>query len=327
MIARMLSSCSCVAIACIALPASLLGQRPDAAGKGGVSRSQLEATFLGGAPAVESIEVNGTVLRLADLQRDAGGELGPREAMERFVLAVVQAELERRGAWLDDKAYEDAYDEYRKPYDDTPFSVKVVATKFKGYPSLEAFQQRWRVFESLRRLPRDARDDTAKEAEQSRDLLVGNGVEIECWQFPAAKQADGRRDFAAAEAAATAALAKLRAGASFEAGESYSRHGEQTPLQQNPLMQVFREGEYTSLLREPAAAVVMRAKVGELVGPLRCPDAVFVVRVVERTESGKKVDLKFEAQRDLVRQLLEQRQFFAFVDEVLAKAVLRLPRR
>ncbi|HZN38940.1 MAG TPA: hypothetical protein VFD82_09060 [Planctomycetota bacterium] len=37
--------------------------------------------------------------------------------------------------WLGDAEYEAAYATYAEPYDTTPFTVKVVATKFKGYPS------------------------------------------------------------------------------------------------------------------------------------------------------------------------------------------------
>lgn len=328
-IARRVAPAAALAFFCLGALAP--AQRSDAPAKNGVSRQQVEATFLGGAPAVEAIEANGAVHRLADLRVVNSNDIGPRAAMERFVLAVLQAELERKRAWLDDAAYGEAYDTYSERYDNTPFTVRVIATKFKGYPDLETFQRRWRVFESFRRtLPADALGEAAlaDEAKQSRDLLVGNGVEIEWWLHAAAMQDDGRLDFAAAEAAATLTLAKLRAGEKVtDSVIVHAHHGEQNPLPYNQLQQLFTEGEYTALLREPAAAAVMRAKEGELVGPLRAPKGVLVVRVVKRTEVDRAIDLKNERVRELVRQLREHRLFLAFVDEVFAKAVLRLPRR
>lgn len=314
------------------LAATLPAQRPDTAARSGVTRLQIEATFLGGAPAAEAIELDGTLVRPADLRRgEADADLGPRMAMERFVLPALQHDLERRGAWLDDEKYEAAYDEYRKPYDSTPFTVRVIATRFKGYPDLAAFQQRWRVFESFRRtLPAAACGDEALAAEAalSRDLIVGTGVEIDCWLHPAGELDDGRRDFTAAEQSAAKTLQKLHAGETIVDPEILlSHHGEQSPLLFNSLQKLFGEGEYTSLLREPAAAAVMRAKACELVGPLRTPTGVFVVRVVKRTEADRKIDAKDARTRELLRQLREQRLFLDWVDEVFAKAVLRLPRR
>ena len=91
------------------IAATLPAQRPDTAAKSGVTRLQVEATFLGGAPEAEAIELNGQVLRLADLRRnEAGDDVGPRGAMEQFVLAALRQDLERRGAWLADEQYEAA---------------------------------------------------------------------------------------------------------------------------------------------------------------------------------------------------------------------------
>lgn len=328
---------SCRSLTRLLLPLTLTvtglpAQRPDAAARSGVTRLQIEATFLGGSPEVDAVELNGRLLRPTELRRnEAGEDLGARAAMERFVLTTLQQELERRHAWLDEAQYEAAYDEYRGPYDSTPFTVKVIATRFKGYPDLATFRARWRVFECFRRtLPKDACNDAAlaAEAERSRDLLVGTGVEIECWLHAATQQDDGRRDFAAAEQAAAKTLQKLRAGEAVEdPAVQFSHHGEKSPLLFNPLQNLFGEGEYTSLLREPAAAAVMRAKTGELVGPLHSPTGVLVVRVAKRTEVDRKIDVKNERTRELLRQLLEQRLFLDWVDEVFAKAVLRLPRR
>src|SRR5690606_9285412 len=56
------------------------------------------------------------------------------------------------------------YDEYREPYDSTPFTVEIIATRFKGYPCLEAFRARWRLITSYADLIKDEMNDESLQA-------------------------------------------------------------------------------------------------------------------------------------------------------------------
>lgn len=309
-------------------------QRPDSGHPRGVTRLALEATILGGAPAAASFEANGSVIELDALHRklieEHGAGPAPRLLLERVVLQVLKEELVRQKAWLDDDDYEAAYAEYAKPYDETPFTVNVIATRFKGYPDLQVFQQRWRVLESfVRTLPADAFGDAAlaAEAKASRDLLVGTGLTAEWWFHPAAMAADGRLDFATATQQASRTVAALRADAgkvTLADGVTHEVAGAK-PMQLNPLRGKLGESEFTSLLRSGVAEAMMAATPGELIGPLRGTNGVYIARVQKRHEPDRDVDLTDARVRELVVQLLRQRQFEAWVDRVFQAAVLRLP--
>ena len=81
---------------------------------------------------------------MQDLER-ALQEVAAREALRQ--------ELVSKGAYLGDEEFKRRYDEYREPYDSTPFTVEIVATRFKGFPCLEAY--RARQTEAVEHEPRD----------------------------------------------------------------------------------------------------------------------------------------------------------------------------
>lgn len=297
----------------------------------------LEEAFLAGPRLPERVEVNGRIVVVADLVQQArtvgiADDLVARHCLEQLVLTVLRDRLVQQQAWLDDAAYERAYAAYAAPYDSTPFTVEVVATFYKGYPSLECFQQRWRVMESCARsLPKDALDDAslAAEAARSRDLLAGSGIEVELWFHEAAPGEHGQRDFAAArrQALAThAALLAAKGNAPELAADVVAMHlGAGQPILLNQLRQALRESEYTNLLREGVADALFRAEPGQLLAPLRGAYGVYVARVVRKVEGKNKVDPKHEGMRKLLQQMLVQHRFREWVDAALAKAVVRLP--
>ncbi|MCA8973441.1 MAG: hypothetical protein KDC98_01905 [Planctomycetes bacterium] len=321
------------------LPSALTAQRPDTGPEKGLSRLTLEATLLGGAPAAEALEINGQVVDLANLRRtladaDTGADVDAatmsRRACDEVVLDLLRDDLVRRGAWLTDEDFTDAYLEYAKPYDSTPFTVKVVATKFKHYPSLEAFKRRWRVRESyLRSLPVDAfaAAALAREAEASRDLLTGTTIEVEFWVHRADPRDDGRGDFDKAHQLAMQTMAVLTAandGAPvLPEGVVHLHLGEDRPMPLNQVRGQLAEGEYTTLLRAGVADAAFAAPPGKLLGPLRGSDGVYLARVIERHETGREFDLGNERNRELTRELLAQRLFERWVDEVFATSIIR----
>jgi hypothetical protein len=301
-----------------------------------VDRALLEALFLGGVPAVDALEVDGEILAMAELGRGADGEpLAPRDALEALLMRVLRADLERRGAWLGDDAFERAYADFAQPYDKTPFTVRVVATKFKGYPSLESFRRRWRVAESfVRAQPADALGDAAlaAAAASARPVLASVGIDVEWWEHEAPLQPDGRRDFAAANAAAARTLAALRARPADASdplpaadGVRHERAGAAKRTFLNPLQSRLREGEYATLLRAGVVETWFAARPGDLVGPTRGADAVFVARVHALDDDGRKLDVADARTRALLLEVLRQQLVRAWVDEVLARAIVRLP--
>jgi len=327
------STTTCLATVLFTL---LRAQAPDPV-KAQPPRLRLEDAFLAGARLPERVEVNGRILVVADLvqeARDAGIDDGhvARECLESLVLTVLREQLERRKAWLDDDAYEAAYSAYAEPYDKTPFKVSVIATRFKGYPSLACFQRRWRVMESCARsLPAEAlgEQSLADEAVRSRDLLLGSTIEVELWFHEAAANDNGQRDFAAAHQRALATHAALAAAPAGETGRQPElakdvQYTLEKSIMINPLRQRLRESEFTTLLREGVAEALFRAEPGKLLPPLRGADGVYVARVVRRAEGKGTVDPKNERTRELLRQLLLQRRFCEWIDDAFATSVVRL---
>ena len=60
----------------------------------------------------------------------------------------------------EDEKFRAAFEEYRQQFD-PPFNIEVIATAFKGYPSLEAYRQHWHLMRSFEEMiAEDLNNDT-----------------------------------------------------------------------------------------------------------------------------------------------------------------------
>ncbi|MCR9248288.1 MAG: hypothetical protein NXI31_24940 [bacterium] len=300
---------------------------------------KLEDALLGGGPTVERIEFNGVMHEVRALRRPhEDPDLAPCDiawcAFESLILDTLRADLVRQGKWPDDEAFAAAWADYCKPYDDTPFSVEVIATRFKGYPDLDTYRERWRVQHAyVTSLGKGAFAPQALQAEVSNPTsgahLRGDGVTAELWFHPAVAGPDGRRDFDAAGRLAARTRAAIAAGAELPDGAEHRVVGKGKRLTINQLRSNLGENEYLGLVREGAAAKLFdpqRAPLGELVGPWRAPTGVYLARVTDRHVRDTPIDVEVLRMRKLVRQLAEQRQFRIWTGLVLARSVIRVPR-
>ncbi len=73
-----------------------------------------------------------------------------RALAEVVIREVLRQELTARGYYIGTEEFMKRWDIYREPFDSTPFSTTVIAVTFKGFPSLEAFRQRWRLISSFK---------------------------------------------------------------------------------------------------------------------------------------------------------------------------------
>src|SRR5690606_5221961 len=106
-------------------------------------------------------------------------------------------------------------------YDETVFSVEVIATTFKGYPSLEAFRQRWRLIRSFEKMIEDEMTDEALQAHADghAGFFADGSVNVDFIQFYARDLTTGawRVDgMAEAKERADAAMKAIEDGASFD---------------------------------------------------------------------------------------------------------------
>ncbi|MCA8964357.1 MAG: hypothetical protein H6838_02010 [Planctomycetes bacterium] len=295
---------------------------------------RLDAILRGPAPDPALLEVNGSMVSGDDLRRRCGElQADPAQHLPQvLILDVLTEELRRTGKALDDEQLAEAYEEYRKPYDATPFTVKVIATRYKGYPSLDAFVARWRVFHAFERsLGEIPREQLLQEVKRSNDFLCDGAVKVELWFFAAHHEGEKGWDFVAAEQRAAKALAALRADPAAKGlgDDSFKAVGgwPENAMRYNILRQLMGESEFTDLAAVSSAAHLLfhEAAPGEFVGPLRGPQGWWVARVVERVPPKGKLELKDDRTEKLVRDLLLERLFLEWTDEVLGRAVLRVP--
>jgi hypothetical protein len=266
-------------------------------------------------------------LYVQDLER-AMQEVAVREALRQ--------ELVAKNSFVSDEEFQRRYEEYRQPYDSTPFTVEVIATRFKGYPCLEAFRARWRLMTSFSDMIKaDITDSNLQAHADKRNAFFADGqVDVNLIPFQARNPKTGAWEPGGMDAA------KQRCEAVFAALEKKEmtfdqaldkhteffsnddKRGRFGMLPLNQLRQQLRESEFTQLLDGFSLAehLFFDAEVGKTVGPIAGADGWFIVRVNARSPARRKIDVKVERERELVREDYVTCRFFEWASGVIARA-------
>lgn len=262
-----------------------------------------------------------------DLER-AMQEVAAREALRQ--------ELVTKGAYVSDEEFQKRYEEYRQPYDTTPFTVEVIATRFKGYPCLEAFRSRWRLITSYADMIKDEINPANLQAHADKfgAFFADGQCSIDVIPFQARDPQTGawRPDgMAQAKARADAVFAKLEKkemtfdDALTKEGEFFvndEKRGRLGFLPLNQLKQQLRESEYTQLLDGFSVSMYLffDAEVGKTHGPIAGPDGYFIARINSRTPARRKIDVNSEKEKELVTEDFINYRFFQWANEIIGKA-------
>ncbi|MBX3462173.1 MAG: hypothetical protein KF830_03305 [Planctomycetes bacterium] len=268
-------------------------------------------------------------LYVQDLER-AIQEVVAREAMRQELVAA--------GAYLSDDEFRRRYDEYRAPFDSTPFTVEIIATRFKGYPCLEAFRARWRLVASYAEMIKDEIDDERLQAhaEKYAAFFADGQTAVDVIPFMARNPKTGAWEPDGMEQAKQRCEAMLAAMERKEItfDDALSRHtefyhndekrGRLGLLPLNQVKQNLRESEFTQLHDGFSLAdyLFFEAPIGKTVGPLPGPDGWFLARVNTRTPARKRVDVRNERERQLVREDYVTRRFLDWANEVVGRMKL-----
>jgi hypothetical protein len=257
-----------------------------------------------------------------------------RAMTEVVVREALKQELQKQGAYLSDDEFRKQFDDYRQEYDNTPFTVEVISTAFKGYPSLEAYRQRWRLIQSFQNMiAREINDDTLKAHGERFSRFFSDGqTSVDFIQFLARDIRTGAwtpDGFEAARVRAEAALKEIEGGLSFDKaldkfGEFYQtdeakgRHG---PKPLNQLRQAMRENEFTDVILGYSLGfhLFYDAPEGQVVGPLRGTDAYYLARVNSRTPAKQTVSIAESRTRELVKQDYVTYRFLQWANDVLTR--------
>jgi hypothetical protein len=259
-----------------------------------------------------------------------------RAIQEVVVREALRQELVAKGSYVSDEDFQKRYDEYRQPYDSTPFTVEIIATRFKGYPCLEAFRSRWRLITSFGDMIKaDVNDANLQAHADKRGAFFADGqVDVSIVPFQARSPKTGAWEpdgMAQAKQRCEAAFARLdkkeltldqMIDKHTEFFSNDDKHGRLGMLPLNQLRQQLRESEFTQLLDGFSLAefLFFDAEVGKTIGPVQGPDGWFIVRVNSRTPARKKIDVKVERERDLVKEDYITCRFFEWASQVIGKA-------
>ena len=292
-----------------------------------------------GLPADVALTVNGTpwstteafaTVRSGLFQQDI-----ERALLEVTVREVLRQALANAGSYLSDEEFRKEFDEYRQEYDNTPFTTEVIAVNFKGYPSLEAFRQRWRLMRSFERLiAKDINDDNLQaHAEKFKSFFGEGSVSVDAIQFFARDLKTGAwlpDGMTKAREKAYAAFEQIKGGAKFDEvhaskGEYYSNDNDKGRFNAKPynqLRQLMRENEFTDLLSGVSVGhyAYYEAPVGKVVAPLAGPDAYWIIRVNARTPSRAAPSVSEARTRELVKQDYIAYRFLQWANEQVGKA-------
>lgn len=295
-----------------------------------------------GLPADVCLQVNERQLKTADAFKNIQDSVYLQELQksvnEVVMREILRQELVKKDAYISDEDFRNAFIEYRKQFDDTIFNTEVVATRFKLYPSLEAFRARWRLMESYRRMIADEFTDENLQAHANEfNEFFGNGkVDMDVIPFLARDILTSAwlpNGMAEARQRAEAAMKEIEGGAEFDAllrdrGEFFQRDKQKGRLGAktlNQLRQEFRESEFLDLLNGYSAAThaFYNGRPGEVIGPLRASDGYYVIRINTRIPAPGRTSIKDERMGEIVRQDYLAHRFLLWANEVLTKAEIR----
>lgn len=259
-----------------------------------------------------------------------------RSMQEVAVREALRQELEKANALLTDEQFKSMYETYREPYDSTPFTVEMIATRFKGYPCLEAYRARWRLMTAYSGWIKDeiTTENLQAHANKFGAFFADGQISVDVLPFQARDPRSGAWRTDGME------RAKERCEAAFELIENKTKSFEELlnehkeffvnddkrgrlgflPL--NQLKQQLRENEYTQLHDGFSIShhLFFEAEVGTIVGPIAGPDGYYIARINSRTPARRQVDVANEKERELVREDFLNYRFFQWANGVIAKA-------
>lgn len=294
-----------------------------------------------GLPPEIVLSVNGRIWKTDEaFERVRSGVYA--QDIQRAMIEVVsrealRQELERTGHYMSDDEFREEYDEYRQQYDSTPFTTEVIAKTFKGYPSLEAFRQRWRLMRSFERMiAQDINDDNLQaHANKYARFFADGQTNVDIIPFMAKSTITGAwlpDGFTGSKKRAVEAFEAIQGGASFDdiletKGEFFAKDKDRGRLGNKSLNQIrqgVRESEFTDLLMGYSIGTFLfyDAEEGKVVGPLRSPEAYYIARVNKRLPARSTVDVKNERMRELVKQDYVTQRFMAWANGVLSKVTV-----
>lgn len=265
-------------------------------------------------------------------------EVDRNRALQEVILSTaLREELQKAGVWVDDKAFAAAWKEHCQPYEGSLFTIELIATQFKGYPSMEAYRARFRIIESYRRLLERENllgDEHLEAFIPEVAMFLGNGtVNAELIRFPAKDDSVNKwlpGGFAIAKAKAEVVLDEIEAGrllfgqARLQHGR-WPKGGEQQGViagkSRNEMRRELGEHEFGEFILGYSITdyLLDHAPLGKVVGPIRGMDGYYLALVTSRSPAREVVTIKDPQNKEMIRQEYLTRRFLKWANEVAGK--------
>ncbi len=296
-----------------------------------------------GIPPQACMMVNNKPWLTVDASRALALKIRPEDranALTELALwTAVKGELKKAGKWLSDEQFQKEFEEYRAPYKDGPFNIKVMAMTFKGYPSFEVYKNRWRLERSYEHLiAKEINDDSLKaHLERASRFLNDGKLSVHLIRIPAWDDETGtwrQNGFERARLEAQRVFDEIAskkmpfeaAKTQFSKWPSHIEHQGFLGIKGlNELRQELEETEYTDFISGFSVAneLFYKGEVGNVMGPLRGQKAYYIAFIASRTPASGSMDLSDKNQRDLVKQDYLSYRFLNWANEVASRTTVK----
>ncbi len=245
------------------------------------------------------------------------------------VMTLLRESLQEAGAWLGDEEAEAAYHAESDPFKDSIFSIERLAVIIKRYPSVEAYKEHQRAFESFKRmiasemtpeaLERQKKERTSKIASQVTcdvDVILCSAFDLKTNRWKENGWADAKRRMQEVVRLLSEEGRPwdevLEANSDFvipppESGQqnpNQPQKGRFRNIQRNPLLTELGESEYWHFLNGSSVTdfVFFQQEVGTLGDPMLGPYGWYLPRLVRRSKPPMRSSVKPEVMASLVQE-------------------------
>jgi hypothetical protein len=306
-----------------------------------------------GLPVDVAMRVNGKDIKVADIWSLIEENVSADDVTEaKLWFAKTKAmrnALRKSGHYIEDEEFAKVYEEHVGPYEDSPFSIPVIAIGFKKFPSMSAYVTYYRLSESYKRSIADEINDEALTAHLARANQLLGLAKVNCevilcsaYDFKNRKWKENGWEQAADKAKEVVRqlvedqrpwaetleehsewwdqpLGKSQMGIAVQNSLNKGRFGEKN---RNELLQKMSESDYGLFVfgRSVTDSIFFDMEPGTIDGPFKGPRGYYIANLISRSAPSKPIDIGIEGQRSLVEQDYLTVRLNAFAEEALAAA-------
>ncbi len=286
-------------------------------------------------PVELALRINGKDVRVDDLWNEIEPGISPmdvRMAKQWIVnTRLLREDLEESGLWLSPEEAAAKYAEHSDPYKDSMFSQERMALVIKRYPSIRAYKELRRIYDSFQqKIQSELTPENLKAfADKRTRALIGQAqvdVDVillsaydfkrEAWLANGWQEAERRAQEVAEAIAEQGNWDELLeeysgfydhpipANMQGQANPTQKNKGRFRAVSRNPLMGMLEESEYWQFLngRTITDFICFEQEVGTIANPIQGPHGYYIPRLIRRSPAPTSVTLSDENLIEMAEQ-------------------------